>query len=85
MITGDPDTGKFHDNIPLRFADVEAGDMLYNPPWEWHAIQNYPGLSIGVPIREFNASLSFTNNFQYSSIVILNKIFLRLGFHIDTY
>eukprot|EP00604_Paraphysomonas_vestita_P003770 CAMPEP_0174823166 /NCGR_PEP_ID=MMETSP1107-20130205/22043_1 /TAXON_ID=36770 /ORGANISM="Paraphysomonas vestita, Strain GFlagA" /LENGTH=327 /DNA_ID=CAMNT_0016044673 /DNA_START=60 /DNA_END=1040 /DNA_ORIENTATION=+ len=33
MMTGTREMAKYHDNIPLRFADVEAGDLLYNPDW----------------------------------------------------
>jgi hypothetical protein len=47
--------------------------MLYNPDWEWHTIQNYEGLSIGCPIREFNATLSLRNNLHFTGIVLLNK------------
>jgi hypothetical protein len=86
FITGDHNIGNMHKHLPnLRYVDLEPGDMLFNPPWEWHTIKNYPGLSIGVPIREANISLSFRNNFHFSSIVFWNKVLLRLGYDIQTY
>ena len=80
MTYGPTDVGALRKHFPLRYGDIEAGDLLFNPPWEWHAIQNYPGLSIGVPIRESNFLLSFSNNFQYSSIVVVNMLRKRFGF-----
>lgn len=85
MQTGNRDMASMHPHIPLRFSDVIAGDLLYNPDWEWHTIKNYEGLSIGVPIREVNISLSFQNNFQYSSIVVLNKVMDAFGIDIGGY
>lgn len=73
MMTGNANMLKYHDHIPLKFVDLDAGDMLYNPDWEWHTIQNYEGLSIGCPIREFNSTLSLRNNLHFTGIVMLNK------------
>ena len=85
MTHGIPTIGTLMNHFPLKYVDLEPGDMLFNPPWEWHAIQNYPGLSIGVPIREANYMLSFSNNFQYSSIVLVNLILKRFGVEVKTY
>ena len=30
-------------HLPLEYTDLEAGDMLYNPDFYWHTIQNYKG------------------------------------------
>jgi len=79
MMTGNRGMSKLHDHIPLRYADIEAGDLLYNPDWEWHTIKNYEGLSIGCPIRELNISLTFRNNFQYTSIILINKLLDKMG------
>jgi len=79
MMTGNREMSKLMDHIPLRYADIEAGDMLYNPDWEWHTIKNYEGLSIGCPIRELNISLTFRNNFQYTSIILINKVLEKMG------
>jgi hypothetical protein len=85
MMTGSREMSSFHDNLPLRYADVQAGDLLYNPDWEWHTIKNYEGLAIGCPIREINVSLSFQNNFQYTSIILLNKLMDKIGIDIGGY
>lgn len=85
MMTGSREMGKLQRHIPIRYADVQAGDLLYNPDWEWHSIKNYKGISIGCPIREFNMTLTFRNNFQYTSIVMLNKIADAFGIDIGGY
>jgi len=85
MNTGTNRTAENQKYMNRRYADVEAGDMLYNPDWEWHTIQNYEGLSIGLPIRELNISLSFQNNFHFSSVVLWNKIWLALGVDLGGY
>ena len=76
---------QYHKHVPLRYADVEAGDLLYNPDWEWHTIKNYEGLSIGVPLRELNISLSIQNNAQYTSIVLTNLLLDKLGIDLGGY
>jgi len=79
MMTGNKEMAKLHDHIPLKYADIHAGDLLYNPDWEWHTIKNYEGLSIGCPIRELNILHTFRNNFQYTSIILINKLLDALG------
>lgn len=85
MMTGNPKMSELHEHMNLRYADVYAGDLLYNPDWEWHTIQNYEGLSIGCPIREFNVSLSAQNNLMYTSIVLVNKFLEKFGLDIGGY
>eukprot|EP00603_Paraphysomonas_imperforata_P007424 CAMPEP_0114429166 /NCGR_PEP_ID=MMETSP0103-20121206/9329_1 /TAXON_ID=37642 ORGANISM="Paraphysomonas imperforata, Strain PA2" /NCGR_SAMPLE_ID=MMETSP0103 /ASSEMBLY_ACC=CAM_ASM_000201 /LENGTH=361 /DNA_ID=CAMNT_0001598461 /DNA_START=24 /DNA_END=1109 /DNA_ORIENTATION=+ len=85
MQTSHTEMHLIQDNIPLRYSDIYAGDLLYNPDWEWHTIKNYEGLAIGVPIREMNLTLSLRNNFQYTSIIIMNKVAEKLGIDIGGY
>ena len=65
-------------HLPVTYVDVKAGDMIYNPDWHWHRIENHGGISIGCPIRELNISLSCKNNFQYTALVGWNKLFLTI-------
>jgi hypothetical protein len=83
--TGSDQTILNNKHMPLLYADVLAGDMLYNPDWMWHSIQNYEGVSIGLPVRELNLSLSFRNNFQYSSIIMSNVLASKVGIDIGGY
>jgi len=85
MQTGNRKMADLHDHIHLRYADVGAGDLLYNPDWEWHTIKNYEGLSIACPIREFNLTLSLQNNLQYTLIVLTNKLLEKFGLDIGGY
>lgn len=85
MQTGNRNMADLHGHIPMRYADVEAGDLLYNPDWEWHTIKNYEGLSIASPIRELNLTLSFQNNAQYTMIVLANKLAEKFGIDIGGY
>ena len=85
MMAGTLDMGDYVDRLPLSYADIRAGDMLYNPDWYWHTIQNREGLSIGCPIRELNLTISYQNNAQYTGIVALNKVVQKLGIDIGGY
>lgn len=85
MQAGNRNMSNYMDSIPLRYVDINKGDLLYNPDWEWHTIKNYEGLAIGVPIRELNISLSYRNNFQYSSIVTINFLASLIGIDIGGY
>lgn len=85
MMTGTRDMANLQKHVPTRYADIRAGDLLYNPDWEWHTIKNYGGLSIGCPIREVNVTLSAQNNLQYSAIITMNKLFDRFGIDIGGY
>ena len=85
MMAGTLDMGDYVDRLPLSYADIRAGDMLYNPDWYWHTIQNREGLSIGCPIREFNLTISYQNNALYTGIVTLNKVAQKLGIDIGGY
>lgn len=85
MMTGNRNMGSFHDHMPLRYSDIRAGDLLYNPDWEWHTIKNYEGLSFGVPIREINITLSLRNNFQYTAIILINKALEKFNLDIGGY
>jgi hypothetical protein len=36
---------------PVYHATVGPGDVLFNPPWWWHAIKNVTPTSVGVATR----------------------------------
>ena len=81
METGTPHMAELQQYLPVQYADLEAGDLLYNPDWQWHTIKNYEGLSIGVPMREVIPRVAARNNAQYTAIVFIN-IFLEKFFGI---
>jgi len=86
MWTGNLKMKEVQKHIPRRTVTLYPGDMVYNPDWMWHKITNYGGgLTIGVPIRESNFSLSFQNNFYFTSIVITNKLLTLLGTSLGGY
>lgn len=78
-------TKKEWEGFPYTYADLEPGDFLYNPDWYWHTIKNYEGFTLACPMREFNRSISWRNNAQYTSIIILNKLANRFGLEIGGY
>ena len=83
--TGDKDMSKYHDNLPLEYADIEAADLLYNPDFYWHTIQNYGGVTIGIPIRENNITHLIQSNPHFASVLIVNVFFEKLGIKIGGY
>jgi len=85
MMTGTLDQEKWHDRLPLSYGDIRAGDLLYNPDWYWHTIQNRDGLAMGCPIREGNFTKMVQNNKQYTGIIAMNKVAQKLGINIGGY
>lgn len=79
MWTGNANMSHAQRHVPTMFVDLEEGDMLYNPDWMWHKVTNYGGLSIGIPLREKNLTLSVQNNAYFSVIVSLNVALSRWG------
>jgi hypothetical protein len=69
----------FHPYMPIHYADLYSGDLLYNPDWYWHSIINYGGLTIGCGVREFHLYFSLRNNLQYSLITGINRFLKRYG------
>lgn len=53
--------------LPRYEVVMEAGDVLYNPPWWWHRIRNYDGLSIGIAIRNNKVTkINLLNNLTFT-------------------
>lgn len=78
FMTANSNLIKLQKHLPVKYVDLEAGDLLYNPDWQWHSIKNYNDLTIGIPIRELNISLSIRNNLIFSMIVINNIFFTKV-------
>ncbi len=36
---------------PVYTAEINAGDVLFNPPWWWHSIKNVTPTTVGVASR----------------------------------
>ncbi|TNE92835.1 MAG: hypothetical protein EP330_00180 [Deltaproteobacteria bacterium] len=36
---------------PHDVVHVEAGDVLFNPPYEWHKVVNHQGITLGLALR----------------------------------
>ena len=54
----DPVTFPEASALPAMEVELEAGDVLYNPPFWWHKVSN-PTVSIGVGFRWFPPHLCF--------------------------
>jgi hypothetical protein len=50
---------------------IQAGDMLFNPPWMWHEIHNGDGFTVGIATREFHPSWILRNNAWFSFLLEL--------------
>jgi len=79
----DPD----YEEAPLyRYVDryetvLEPGDVLWNPPWVWHGVQNLTE-SIAVSLWWVNVVRSFANNAVLTPLAFLgrpNPVLLQLG------
>lgn len=77
-------TGNFYmqdiaKHLPLQYVDLNPGDLLYNPDWYWHTIQNYDGFAFGVPMRELNITNAIRNNAHFTSIAVTNLVLDTVG------
>lgn len=61
-------------NIPRYEFVLEPGDMLYNPPWWWHAVINKSDYTIGCANRFTDFLVSFKNNPGFSSLFFSHPI-----------
>ncbi|MCA9681904.1 MAG: cupin-like domain-containing protein [Myxococcales bacterium] len=59
-------------HIPRLSCRLEAGDMLINPPWWWHAVDNLSPSSIGIATRWVEPGLTRFNR-TYELVGQLNK------------
>jgi hypothetical protein len=50
------------DELPHYSFTIGPGDVLYNPPWMWHAVHNGPGWTIGCATREVRFWATLRNN-----------------------
>jgi hypothetical protein len=53
-------------SIPRMHADLEEGDLMFNPPWMWHEIMNQEGFTAAVATRENRQTWQWRNNFLYT-------------------
>jgi hypothetical protein len=76
-----------YEKAPLyRYVDryetvLEPGDVLWNPPWVWHGVQNLTE-SIAVSMWWANVVRSFANNAAWTPLAFLgrpNPVLLQLG------
>merc|ERR1740124_1395050 len=68
-----------HDLLPLETYILQAGDLLYNPEWEWHTVKKDEGVSVAVAMREFNLTNALNSNAGYTSVVAINHFWKNIG------
>ena len=69
----------FHKNnltgkVPRYEFELEEGDLLFNPPWWWHAVKNQTDYTIGCANRYANFISAMKNNPLYTSIFYSHPI-----------
>ncbi len=50
------------ETLPRQQVMLNPGDMLMNPPWVWHAIENLDGFNVGISTRQLNFWGTLRNN-----------------------
>mmetsp|Transcript_6092 Transcript_6092/g.11642 ORF Transcript_6092/g.11642 Transcript_6092/m.11642 type:complete len:117 (-) Transcript_6092:168-518(-) len=58
-------------------AVLEPGDVLFNPPWQWHMIDNLEATSIGVASRYLMPVTQHYQNTVHSSLQFLSSYIWR--------
>ena len=71
---------ELHSRMPIQYADVRPGDMIYNPEWYWHRTLISPGLSISIPMREVYLLRLFERNSLYTTLMIFMLPFEHKNF-----
>lgn len=61
-------------NIPRYEIILEPGDLLFNPPWWWHAVANESEYTIACANRFTDFKCAFYNNLLYSMIFFSHPI-----------
>lgn len=76
-------TPEIYEYLPRYEVVLEPGDVLWNAPWWWHRIQNLPGETIGLAIRNNKVTwLNLRNNLTYTlsghTYLLYNSLVLNL-------
>jgi hypothetical protein len=66
---------------PRSEAVLDPGDILFNPPWQWHAIENVTERSIGVATRWFPRGGTKRTNGFFDYCQLFSRAIWRLRFH----
>ena len=56
---------------PVYHARLNPGDVLFNPPWWWHAIKNVTPTSVGVASRWHTDGICGKFNCTYFLLLLL--------------
>lgn len=76
------------EKIPKSCVSLYPGDILYNPPWTWHQVQNSGALNLGVANRvtSFPSISNFLFPYDlaniYMSIILPEKQRVKTGLYI---
>lgn len=65
--------------VPHYQFILEEGDLLFNPPWWWHAVKNETRYTIGCANRFSNFLVGMKNNALYTTIMCSHPI-ANIGF-----
>lgn len=60
--------------FPRYEFTLEEGDLLFNPPWWWHAVKNETEYTIGCANRFSSFRVGMKNNPLYTSILLSHPI-----------
>lgn len=66
--------GDYPLNIPRFEVVLDEGDLLFNPPWFWHAISNESAYTIACANRFTNFWSALNNNLLYTTIFYSHPI-----------
>jgi len=74
FMAGSMEPDVLQEYLPTKFVDLEPGDCLFNPPWQWHSVVNHEGLNMGVATRHAHLSGSWKNSNLFTAITLWNKV-----------
>lgn len=68
-------------NIPRYEVVLDEGDLLFNPPWWWHAVSNNSEYTIACANRFKKTTSALKNNFLFTLIFASHPIANYQDFH----
>lgn len=71
-------------NVPRYEFQLNEGDLLFNPPWWWHAVKNESDYVIGCANRFTNYLAAFKNNPLYSFIFFTHPFINNQDFNFSS-
>ncbi len=67
---GEPTVNDFTKLLPSQSVLMEEGDVLFNPPWWWHRVENRSDFTVGAAVRRLSFANDYRTNFLFTALSV---------------